>query len=90
MIPDDLYTAWKRRRSRVEVDNGFADRVMERIDGDELPQHEPAAVAAKRGPYRFAWRVQVVAAVFLVGLGVGLIRASSVIVFQLLSVSRGY
>ena len=39
---------------------------------------------------RFAWRLQVAAAIFVVGLSVGLIRASSLIAFLLLSTSRGY
>jgi hypothetical protein len=90
MISDDLYSVWKRRRSKVGVDSGFADRVMDRIGGYELPQQHRAAVVAERSPCRFAWRVQVAAAVFVVGLGVGLIRASFMIVFLLLSTSRGY
>ena len=90
MISDDLYSVWKRRRSQVDVDNRFADRVMERIGECERPQLHRAAVVAERSPYHFAWRVQVAAAVFVVGLGIGLIRASSMIVFLLLSTSRGY
>ena len=89
MTPDDLYRAWKRRRCQVDVNNYFADRVMERIGGRELPQHHPVAFA-EHSPSRFAWRVQMAAAVFVVGLGVGLIRASSFIVFLLLNTSRGY
>ena len=89
MIPDDPYSVWKRRRSKVGVDSRFADRVMERIGGYELPQHHRAAVVAERSPYRFAWRVPVAAVVFVVGLGVGLVRAGSMIIFLLLSTSRG-
>jgi len=90
MNSDDLYNVWKRRRSQVGVDSRFADRVMERIRGHEPPRRHRAAVVAGRSPYRFAWRVQAAAAVFVVGLGVGLIRAGSIIVFLLLSASRGY
>ena len=90
MTSNELFDAWKRQRRQVGVDSRFADRVMERIGGHKRPQHQRAAVVAERSLYRFARRVPVAAAVFLVGLGVGLIRAGSMVVFLLLSTSRGY
>ncbi len=90
MNSDDSYSDWKRRRRQVDVDDRFADRIMERIDGIEPVQRRPAAIVAERGSHRFAWRVQVTAAVLVVGLGIGLLRAGFFIVFLLLSTSRGY
>jgi hypothetical protein len=90
MISDDLYNVWKRQRRHVDVDSRFADRVMEQIGEHKRPQHHRAAVVVERSPRRFARHIPVAAAVFVVGLGVGLIRASSMIIFLLLSTSRGY
>ena len=90
MIPDKLYSAWKKGRSQVDVDNRFADRVMERIGDREQPRHGREVVVPRRSPYRLAWRLQVAAAVFVLGLSIGLVRASSLILFLLLNTSRGY
>ncbi len=90
MNSDDPYSVWKRRRSQVDVDSHFADRVMERIREREPPQRRSAAVVAEHSSHRFAWRVQVAAAVFVVGLGFGLFRACFFIVLLLLGTSKGY
>ncbi len=90
MNSDDPYRLWKRRRSHVDVDDRFADRVMERIGGLEPVQPRSPAAVAERGSHRFAWHVRVTAAVLVVGLGIGLLRAGFFIVFLLLSTSRGY
>jgi len=90
MNSDDPYSDWKRQRSHVDVDDRFADRIMERIEGIEPVQRRPPAIVAERGSHRFAWRVRVTAAVLVVGLGIGLLRAGSFFVFLLLSTSRGY
>ena len=90
MISDDPYSVWKKRRSQVDVDRRFADGIMARIGEHDLCELHRVTVVAERRSSRIAWRVQVAAAVLVVGLGVGLIRASSLIVFLLLSTSRGY
>ena len=90
MTSDDLYSSWRRGRRQVDVDDGFADRVMERIDERDLVQRRPSAAPLERRPSRLAWRVQLAAAVFVVGLSIGLVRASFLIVFLLLTASRGY
>ena len=90
MISDDLYSVWKKRRSQVDVDSRFADRVMERIGPCELPQRLRAVAVVRRRRHRLAWRLQLATAVFIVGLGIGLIRSSSIIIFLLLCASRGY
>jgi hypothetical protein len=90
MISDDPYSDWKSRRRQVGVDRHFTDRVMDRIGQREPPQRGGAAVVAERRASRFAWRMQLAAAVVVVGLGVGLVRTGSVILFLLLSASKGY
>jgi hypothetical protein len=90
MNSDDPYSVWKRRRSQVDVDSHFADRVMKRIAECEPPQGPSTVVVAESRPSRFAWRAQVAAAVFVAGLGFGLFRACFFIVLLLLGTSKGY
>ncbi len=87
MNQEDAYAAWKELRKDVDVDAGFADRVMERIRQHEGPR--------PRGPHQDglasrAWQAQVVAALLVVGLALGLLRAGSVIAFVLMTCTGGY
>ena len=89
MISEDPYDVWRRQRSQVPIDDQFVDRVMERIYEDDPSRHHRLEAVAQRSWRRFARYFETAAAVFIVGLCVGLVRASSLIIFLLLSTSTG-
>jgi len=88
----EIYTAWKNRRKDVEVDAGFADRVMQRV---LAPQGQPSgdAPSPRRANHildRRTWDIPTMAALLLVSLTVGLLRYGSVIALLILMGSTGY
>ena len=80
MNVNDQYEAWRAKRSAEDVDEQFADRVMDRIEQlgtTRLPvrQHESAGW----------WRPSLVAALLATSFFLGLLRFGSVIGLVLLS-----
>ena len=90
MTLDDLYKAWKKERGETSVDTHFVDSVMQQVAGGEVIQGSCVSIAPGGKPVRLAWCVQAAVAVIVVGLGIGLIRASSMVLFLLLYTSQGY
>ncbi len=84
----DRYETWRSKRSEVEVDEQFADRVMEalRAPGLVRPGSAPPAPAVLRVASRSAAAAALVAASLLIGL----LRLESVAALVLLLSSKGF
>ena len=87
MNPDEIYTAWKNARKQVDVDAGFSDRVMKEVLQHQRPRpgERDQAVHSRR-----VWRAKAVAALLVVGVAAGLLRAGSVIALVFLNSTTGY
>jgi hypothetical protein len=88
MSSADPYERWRNRRSDVEVDEQFADWVMEalRAPADERPGAVPPAPGVLRVASRFAATAALVAATIFIGL----LRLESVAALILLLSSEGF
>ena len=87
MNPDEIYSAWKNARKQVDVDAGFSDGVMQEVlqHQGRRPGEGDQAVRSRR-----VWRAKAVAAVLVVGVAAGLLRAGSVIALVFLDSTTGY
>lgn len=77
MNVESRYLAWKRSKSTVEVPEGFADEVMDRIRSGEVPWHLPSTAARI-----LDWtssRPAVKAALFVLAALLGFIRLSCIL-----------
>lgn len=75
MTGEDPYSAWKRRRSAVEVSEGFADGVMRRIRQDRQQ-----AMPSVRGPIAALRSSRIVAAaLLLLGFLIGVLRPACIV-----------
>ncbi len=87
----ETYEAWKNGRKDVDVDVGFADRVMQQVlasEGRQTGEVRPADRSDQVNGRR-TWGIPTMAALLLLSLTVGLLRYGSVIVFLLLMSSTG-
>ena len=91
MNRNETYEAWKKRRGDVDVEAGFADRVMQQVVAPEDQPSDDARPANRS--YRVKGHaisgVSTVAALLVVSLAVGLLRYGSVIALLLLMSSTG-
>jgi hypothetical protein len=84
----DPYEAWKKTRSEVAVDPGFADRVMRAVRACERPRID--AEVTSRGRFRTAFHYVAAAALVAGGLIVAVLRIESVAALILLFSSEGF
>ena len=87
----ETYQAWKNGRKDVDVDDGFADRVMRQVLASEQRQIGEVRPAdrADQVDGRRTWGIPTMAVLLLLSLTVGLLRYGAVIVFLLLMSSTG-
>ena len=88
----ETYEAWRNRRKGVDVDAGFANRVMQQVLAPEQrPSSDvrPAKRTDQVNGYR-TWDMPIMTALLLVSLAVGLLRYGSIIALLLLTSSTGY
>ncbi len=92
MNQKEQYEAWKNRRKDIDVDAGFADRVMQRIVASQPRPPVDAPTSIRDNPIngRRTWGLPTVSALLLVSLTVGLLRYGAVLVFLSLMSSTGY
>ncbi len=84
MNRQETYEAWRQRRSHVEIDGHFADRVMEEI------RRPPPARLPRDAMAGSSWFRLAAAALLLVSVGIGLLRLGSVIALILFTCSEGF
>ena len=73
MNHQELFEAWKKRREKIDVSPGFADRVMARLREGRTAPHAPAATSPSRLG-RILARPWAKAAVVILGVLAGLVR----------------
>ncbi len=83
-----LYDRWRDERSAVEVDGGFADRLMDEVRRSQ--RQRPSAVLSRGGNGRPISHGFLTAALVVVGVVVGFLRVGSVIAFILFASSEGF
>ncbi len=82
-----LYDRWKDKRSAVEVDDRFADRVIDEIR--QCQPRRPSDVVSAGETGRGASHRFLVAALVVAGIVVGVLRVGSVIAFILFTSTEG-
>ena len=92
MNREEQYEDWKERRKDIDVDAGFADRVMEKIVASQPRPPVDATTSNRDNPIngRRAWSLPTLSVLLLVSLTVGLLRYGAVLVFISLMSSTGY
>ena len=84
----DPYETWRAGRSDVQVDEQFADRVMDSLRTSGRPRS--GAQGPPRRGFRFASHPVAAAALFAAGLIVGLLQVGSLTAFILFFSSEGF
>ena len=77
------YEAWKNKKSTLDPPPGFAGRVMHRIRQHD--EERSSGVKPRVAPFRYA-----AAAAIIVSMAVGLARAVWLVVFLLVTPSKGF
>ncbi|MBN2295856.1 MAG: hypothetical protein JXM70_25725 [Pirellulales bacterium] len=92
MNQNEKYEVWKNGRKDIDVDAGFADRVMEQIVASQPRLRDGVRSSNRDQPINGhrVWGIPTVSALLLVSLTVGLLRYGSVLVFLSLMSSTGY
>jgi hypothetical protein len=74
MNHQEIVNTWKKHKERIEVSRGFSERVMTRIREHGAARQTSSVTPASR-PAQMAARPWAKAAVVVVGLLIGLVRA---------------
>ncbi len=83
MMPED-YQAWKEARARVEVPDGFSDRVMQNIASEKAAGDKPRPTEPPPTPSRSVVRYILVGSCLVMCFGLGVLRIGSFVAINLL------